>query len=121
MRVRHEWFVVLVRLAEDEARRKGAEANEIAKRQARREAIERAARSFTLGELGQGCDNGGGDRMRKNRFELLESVCRLGAKLPPDDEADWLRWLRRVDEKGIKKPLKDGIDQPAPRPKMKRI
>ena len=90
-----------LRTAEREAARLGAQAEEVRRQRARREAVERASRGFHLAELGQGQRGGGGERMRLNRFELLESVRRLGAELSADEEAGWKRWLRRLDEKGV--------------------
>ena len=69
-----------------------------------REAIEAASRSFTAADLGQGQGEKGvlGERYRRNRFELLQRVARLGDALPADVEADWNRWQWRFDLAGCR-------------------
>ena len=68
----------------------------------RRQAVLDAKEGFTAADLGQGQLHGGGERFRRNRIDLLRKVIRLGDPLPPDKEANFQRWCRRMDDKGCK-------------------
>ncbi|MCP4239824.1 MAG: hypothetical protein GY772_04605 [bacterium] len=80
----------------------GPRQEEVDRARARRADIENAARGFNAADLGQGRDNGGGERMRKNRAELLDRVFRLGEARTVEDEADWSRWRRHFDAQGAR-------------------
>ena len=69
----------------------------------RRTEIANACQGFTLGDLGQGQPGGGGERMRKNRMDLLLSICRLGDERPPEFVRNWERWSRRYDAEGVRR------------------
>ena len=95
------------RMLAEESRRSGAAGSsgssrgvDQAKARERREALEAAARSFRLNELGCGDKNAGSAKHKKYRFEMVTHVFGLGTPLPPDLAADWKRWLERLDEKG---------------------
>ena len=77
-------------------------ADELAKSRERRLAIQEAARSFRLNELGQGKVDGGGQRLMQNRFDLIQRVFALGDERPPLMQANWKTWLHRFDDKGRK-------------------
>lgn len=68
----------------------------------RRIALQQAIRSFQLNELGTGKEDGGGIKHQKSRFEMVERIFALGDPRPPDMQADWKRWLERMDERGRK-------------------
>ena len=68
----------------------------------RRVALQLALRSFKLNELGIGKEDGGGMKYQKNRFEMVERIFALGDAKPPEMQADWKRWLERMDERGRK-------------------
>ena len=69
----------------------------------RREEIANAMQGFTLNDLGVGQLGGGGERMRKNRMDLLLSICRLGDERPPEFIRNWDRWTRRYDAEGVRR------------------
>ncbi len=41
--------------------------------------------------------------MRKNRMDLLLSICRLGDDRPPEFVRYWDRWSRRYDAAGVRR------------------
>lgn len=69
-------------------------------KKARRLAIQSAAQSFRLKELGQGADKAG--VFQQARFKLISRVFALGDRRTPRMEANWKTWLHRLDEKGRK-------------------
>ena len=77
-------------------------ASEAAKLRAHREAVQAAARSFRLDELGQGksAEQNGSARFVQNRHALVTRVFNLGDQRPPIIEANWKTWLHRFDERG---------------------
>ena len=48
-----------------------------------------AIKTFTLDALGAGCQNAGGAKARKNRFEVLDRLSRLKVGLSPGQRNDW--------------------------------
>ena len=95
------------RLLHEEGHRSGGAAGsgdskgvDQAKARERRMALEAAARSFRLDEMGIGQKGGGTAKHQKNRFEMVERVFALGNPKPPEMQADWKRWLDRLDRKG---------------------
>ena len=74
---------------------------EQAKVRERRMALEAASRSFRLDEMGIGSDKGGSAIHQRNRFEMIDRVFALGDPKPPAMQADWKRWLNRLDKRGV--------------------
>ena len=94
------------RMLLEEGRRSGAagpsKEAEQQKARDRRMALEAAARSFKLNELGIGDKNAGSAKHQRNRFEMVQRIFALGDPLPPEIQANWKRWLERLDERGRK-------------------
>ena len=95
------------RMLQEEGRRSGgarsggaAEGLDQARARERRIALQAAARSFQLHELSNGDRNSGSAKHQKNRFEMVQRIFALGDPMPPEMEANWKRWLERLDMKG---------------------
>ena len=56
-------------------------------------------KTFLSSQLGQGKINGGGKEGRKVRFEVLDRMALLGAKLSPQQRIDWKWWKEEWDER----------------------
>ena len=52
-------------------------------------ACRHAIKSFTPAALGEGSANAGGAKAKKNRFEVLDRLARLGAGLSAGQKNDW--------------------------------
>ena len=61
-------------------------------------ACRHAIKSFTLDALGEGNDNAGGLKARKNRFEVLDRLARNGAGLSAGQKNDW-PWFKEAWDK----------------------
>ena len=61
-------------------------------------ACRHAIKSFTLDALGEGTDNAGGLKARKNRFEVLDRLARNGAGLSAGQKNDW-PWFKEAWDK----------------------
>ena len=92
-------------LLREETRRSGAasssaEAAHAQQARERRLAVQAAARTFKLDELGTGSATGGNQQHQKHRFTLIERVFALGGPKPPEMQAEWKMWLQRLDKCG---------------------
>ena len=81
----------------------GQRAEELQKARDKRKALEAVSQGFTMRELGQGLRGGGNPRCRRNRLDLVNKVCRLGADRPPEVEVNWSRWQDRFDAEGVRR------------------
>ena len=54
-----------------------------------------ALKTFTLDALGAGSPNAGGAKAKKNRYEVLDRLARLGAGLSPGQKNDW-PWFKEA-------------------------
>ena len=61
-------------------------------------ACRHAIKTFTLEALGEGSDNAGGPRARKNRLEVLDRLARIRAGLSPGQKNDW-SWFKEAWDK----------------------
>ena len=61
-------------------------------------ACRHAIKSFTLDRLGEGSANAGGVKAKKNRFEVLDRLARLGAGLSAGQKNDW-PWFKDAWDK----------------------
>ncbi len=61
-------------------------------------ACRHAIKTFTLEALGEGTDNAGGLKARKNRFEVLDRLARNGAGLSAGQKNDW-PWFKEAWDK----------------------
>ena len=102
----HQVFEQMDARIRDLIHREGAPARDRAEadahNRARREAIQAAARSFRLDELGQGKleGSGGNPKYQQARFHLIAKVFALGDARTPLMEANWKTWLHRLDKSG---------------------
>lgn len=59
-----------------------------------------AIKTFTLEAMGDGAGNAGGAKARKNRFDVLDRLSRVGAGLSPGQKNDWL-WFKEAWDKAM--------------------
>ena len=79
----------------------GSKESALSRAREKRIALEAAARSFRLNELGkEGDKNGGSAKHQKNRFEMVQRIFALGDSMPPEMEVNFKRWLERLDKEG---------------------
>ncbi len=65
-------------------------------------ACRHAIKTFTLEALGEGNDNAGGPKARKNRFEALDRLARIRAGLSAGQKNDW-SWFKEAWDKEMVK------------------
>ena len=63
-------------------------------------ACKHAIKTFTLAELGEGCTNAGGNKGKKNRFEVLDRLARIKAGLSAGQKNDW-QWFKESWDKAM--------------------
>ena len=65
-------------------------------------ACRHAIKTFTLDALGEGNAHAGGPKARKNRFEVLDRLARIGAGLSAGQKNDW-SWFKEAWDKEMVK------------------
>jgi hypothetical protein len=65
-------------------------------------ACRHAIKTFTLEALGEGNDNAGGPKARKNRFEVLDRLARIRAGLSAGQKNDWPWFKEAWDQEMVK-------------------
>ena len=63
-------------------------------------ACKSAVKTFTVEALGAGSDNAGGPKSKKNRFDVLDRLSRIGAGLSSGQKNDW-SWFKEAWDKDM--------------------